>query len=157
MKNILEYNGYTGVVEFSAEDMVFFGKIFGINDLVTFEGETVRDLERAFRDAVDDYIKTCSSEGKEPERAYKGSFNVRINPDIHRMAAARAQSMHISLNELVERAITREVQSATGAIAEPEARYQVIKPRRGPKSDKSVPADGSRMRKSHAEKIKRKK
>ncbi len=37
MKNYLEYKGYIGTVEFSAEDKIFFGKIQGINDLVTLK------------------------------------------------------------------------------------------------------------------------
>src|SRR5688572_136045 len=104
MKNIMEYNGYTGIVEYSGADRVFFGKVFGINDLVTFEGDSVKQLEKAFRDAVDDYVETCTEQGKEPERAYKGSFNVRIDPEVHRKAAFKAQTLHISLNEFVEQA-----------------------------------------------------
>lgn len=111
MKNVMEYKGYMGVVEFSSDDGVFFGKLLGINDLITFEGETVRELEKGFREAVDDYLKTCSDLGKDPERAYKGSFNVRIDPDIHRKATFKAEALHISLNELVERAITKEVEN----------------------------------------------
>lgn len=105
----MEYNGYSGIVEYSAEDRVFFGKVFGINDLVTFEGDSVKQLEKSFKDAVDDYIETCEDQGKEPERAYKGSFNVRIDPEVHRKAVFKAQTMHISLNEFVEQAIAREV------------------------------------------------
>jgi predicted HicB family RNase H-like nuclease len=109
MKNIMEYNGYTGIVEYSGADRVFFGKVFGINDLITFEGDSVKQLEKAFRDAVDDYVETCGEQGKEPERAYKGSFNVRIDPEVHRKAAFKAQTLHISLNEFVEQAIEKEV------------------------------------------------
>lgn len=58
MKNVLEYNGYSGSVEFSAEDEVFFGKLIGIKDVVTFEADTVARLKKAFRDAVDDYVVT---------------------------------------------------------------------------------------------------
>lgn len=116
MKNIMEYNGYTGIVEYSAEDRVFFGKVFGINDLVTFEGDTVKQLEKSFKEAVDDYIETCEEQGKGPERAYKGSFNVRIDPEVHRKAAFKAQTLHISLNEFVEQAIAREVNREEGKV-----------------------------------------
>lgn len=129
MKNTLEYQGYQGVVEFSAEDGVFFGKLFGLNDLVTFEGQSVKELEKAFHEAVDDYIETCKEAGKEPERAYKGSFNVRINPDIHRQAAFKAQLLHISLNEFVERAIENEVANESYA-KEPATAYSVAKPKK---------------------------
>lgn len=109
MNNSLVYKGYRGVVEFSAADNVFFGKLFGINDLVTFEGTSVKALEKSFREAVDDYLATCAELGKEPERIFKGSFNVRIDPDIHRKAALKAQAQSISLNELVEKAIKKEI------------------------------------------------
>ena len=109
MNNSLVYKGYRGIVEFSAADNVFFGKLFGINDLVTFEGTSVKALEKSFREAVDDYLATCAELGKEPERTFKGSFNVRIDPDIHRKAALKAQAQSISLNELVEKAIKKEI------------------------------------------------
>ena len=35
---------------------MFFGKIEGINDLVTFEGKTVNKLIKAFYEAVEDYL-----------------------------------------------------------------------------------------------------
>lgn len=35
MKNYLEHKGYQGTVEYSAEDECLFGKIIGINDLIT--------------------------------------------------------------------------------------------------------------------------
>ena len=58
MKNVLEYKGYTGSVEFSAEDQVFFGKVTGIRDVVTFEADQVQKLIKAFKDSVDDYLLT---------------------------------------------------------------------------------------------------
>lgn len=59
MSNMLEYKGFHGRVEFSAEDKVFHGKLDFINDLVTFEAVTMEALEKEFRTAVDDYIQTC--------------------------------------------------------------------------------------------------
>lgn len=105
MKNYFEYKGYMGKPEFSAEDQVFFGTIFGINDLVTFEGDSVAELERSFRDAVDDYLELCERMGKEPEKAYRGSFNVRIEPQLHKDLAMRAAKDDMSLNQAVECAI----------------------------------------------------
>ena len=68
MTDILQYKGYFASVHFSAEDEVFFGKIIGINDSVTFEGGTVKELKKAFHEAVDDYLETCKQLGKEPEK-----------------------------------------------------------------------------------------
>jgi predicted HicB family RNase H-like nuclease len=109
MKNVLEFKGYTGSVEFSAEDKVFFGKITGIRDIVTFEGETVKELTKTFHDAVKDYLETCKELGKDPDKEFKGSFNVRLKPRVHRLAAMKSAAMKISLNQFVERVLEKEV------------------------------------------------
>ena len=105
MKNYFEYKGYIGKPEYSAEDKVFFGMISGINDLVTFEGDNVSELERSFRDAVDGYLELCERIRKEPEKVYRGSFNVRIEPQLHKDLAIRAVQDDMSLNQAVECAI----------------------------------------------------
>jgi len=68
MKNLLEYKNYRGTVEFSAEDEVFFGKINGIRDVVTFEADSVAKLKKAFKEAVEDYIETCKKSGKDIDK-----------------------------------------------------------------------------------------
>ena len=107
--DIIKYKDYTGTVHFSAEDKVFFGKIFGINDLVTFEGENVDELLLSFREAVDDYLATCKQLNKAPEKSFKGSFNVRVPSEIHKDAVLLATQANISLNELIKRALTYAV------------------------------------------------
>ena len=110
MKNVLEYKGYSGTVEFNAADEIFFGQIAGIRDVVTFEADTVARLKKAFKESVDDYIITCEKLEKQVDKEYKGSFNVRIKPKIHRLAAVRSASLRISLNQLVEKALEKEVE-----------------------------------------------
>lgn len=105
MSDILEYKSYYATIDFSAEDEVFYGKIIGINDLVSFEGTTVAELKDAFYEAVEDYLETCEALGKEPEKTYKGSFNVRISSELHRKAARRATLQKMSLNDFVRYAI----------------------------------------------------
>jgi predicted HicB family RNase H-like nuclease len=56
MKNLLKYKGFIGSVHYSSEDRVFFGQIEGINDLVTFEGTTIDELEEAFKYMVEEHI-----------------------------------------------------------------------------------------------------
>lgn len=104
-KNILRYKGYMTMIEFSAEDGLLFGKIEGIGDLVNFMGESVKEIEQAFHDAVDDYLDFCKEMGKEPEKPYRGSFNIRISPNLHRAAAVRARESGVSLNRFVETAL----------------------------------------------------
>jgi predicted HicB family RNase H-like nuclease len=105
MSDVLEYKGYYGSVHFSSEDDVFYGKLISIDDLVNFEGTSVKEIKKAFREAVDDYLETCKELGKEPNKTYKGTFNVRIPTDLHKAAAVYAALNNISLNDFVKTAI----------------------------------------------------
>jgi len=109
MKDFLIYKDFIGSVHFNAEDEVFFGKIEGIEDLVSFEGDSVIALKKAFEDAVDDYIEMCIGNGKTLEKSYKGSFNVRISPEVHKKAKRLAIMKGISLNQFIQKAVEEEV------------------------------------------------
>jgi len=113
--NVLKYKNFYGSVEFSADDECFFGKLIGTDDLVTFEGESVDTLKKAFAEAVEDYIVLCKKTGKEPQKSYKGSFNIRLPPELHKEAAAIASREGISLNAYVEKAISAQVHSKSSA------------------------------------------
>lgn len=108
-KGSFQYKGFTGTIEVSAEDKILYGKIFGINDLVTYEGESMPALNEAFKEAVEDYIYLCEKAGKEPMKSFKGSFNVRVKPEIHLKAALKSSELGLSLNQFVERAIDHEL------------------------------------------------
>ena len=109
MKDVLNYKGFIGSVHFSADDTVFYGKVEGINDLVTFEGETVKELTDGFQYAVDEHIKDCKAENSEPEKSYKGSFNVRLTPDLHRRIAVSAKMHGESINKFVSDVLNKSV------------------------------------------------
>lgn len=112
MSSTIKYKDYLGSVEYSAEDKVFFGKIEFINDLVTFEGTSVEELETAFRESVDDYLEMCREIGKEPEKAFKGTFNVRMQPELHKQAARLSTEKGMNLNQLVVEAVSQYVRHA---------------------------------------------
>ena len=105
----LKYKDFIGSVHFSAEDEVFFGKIEGINDLVTFEGSTVFKLKKAFKEAAEDYIELCQEVGKKIFKSFKGSFNVRVNPELHSKAYKRALIEGKTLNQFVKEAIELKI------------------------------------------------
>ncbi|WP_061214025.1 type II toxin-antitoxin system HicB family antitoxin [Syntrophomonas wolfei] len=105
MKDIILYKDYIGSVHYSTEDEVFFGKIEGINDSISFEGSSVTELKAAFEEAVEDYIELCQLNGKEPKKTYKGSFNIRIRPELHKQAVQLALMEGKSLNQFIENAI----------------------------------------------------
>ncbi len=104
-ENVYKYKGYQTHVEFSAEDRVLHGKIEGINDLIIFESDNAAEIEKEFHSAVDDYLTFCSSAGKEPQKAYSGSFNVRISPELHKKLEQKASERGITLNAAVGNAI----------------------------------------------------
>ena len=108
---MLKYKDFYGSVEFSAADECFFGKIIGTGDLITFEGKSVDELKKAFIEAVNDYFVLCQEAGKKPQKSYRGSFNVRISPNLHREAVIISSKQGISLNAFVERAISDGIDS----------------------------------------------
>ena len=111
MTDKLLYKEFIGTVHFSTKDLIFYGTIEGINDLVTFEGETVKKLKKAFEESVNDYVELCNEIGKDPLKSFKGSFNVRINPELHSKAFKTASMKGKSLNQFVQEAIEKEVSS----------------------------------------------
>lgn len=109
MKDFLQYKEYIGSVHFNSDDEVFFGKIEGIEDLISFEGNSVTELKNSFIESVEDYIYLCKESGKKNEKSYKGSFNVRIAPEIHKKAKRLAIMKGISLNQFIQKAVEEEV------------------------------------------------
>ena len=103
--NCMQYKGYSGSIDFSEEDGVFHGKVIGIKSLLSFEGDSVSMIKEDFQNAVDEYLDFCTENGYEPEKPFKGSFNVRIAPDLHRRLAVYSSSHGRSLNSTVEEAI----------------------------------------------------
>ena len=100
MKNTMQYKGYVGSVEFAEEDRLFFGKVLGIRSVISYDGKNAQEL-------VEDFLAMCAAEGLTPEKAYKGSFNVRISAEMHKQAAICALQNNISLNKIVEQALQR--------------------------------------------------
>ncbi len=84
----------------------FMEKVIGINDLVTFEGQSVSELKKAFKEAIEDYLETCAELNKQPDKTFKGSFNVRVPVNLHRKAALVAAQKNMTLNEFMKIAIS---------------------------------------------------
>lgn len=110
--NTMTYKGYLGTVAYSEKDQVFFGKIEGINGLVNFEGESVKELTEAFHEAVDDYLAYCKDEGIEPDKSYTGILNVRLTPTIHRQIAILAKQAGLTLNGYIKEALEEKVEAS---------------------------------------------
>jgi len=105
----LVFEDVIGSVHFSSVDETFFGKLEGINDLVTFEGSSVKELKKSFKEAVLDYKALCKETGKDVNKSFKGSFNVRIDPKLHELAYIKATKEGISLNQFVQAAMKKQL------------------------------------------------
>lgn len=108
-KNILEYKGYVAKVCYDAKRCVLYGKVDGIVDAVNFETADPTGVEQAFHEAVDHYLSFCDSVGRRPAKAYKGQFNVRIPPELHKAVSLWAAAHDMTMNAAVELAIERLV------------------------------------------------
>ncbi|NTV96387.1 MAG: type II toxin-antitoxin system HicB family antitoxin [Thiobacillus sp.] len=104
MKPQFEYQGYFGSGEVSVEDNLLHGRLLFIKDIVNYAAESPKELEAAFRDAVDDYLDTCRELGEEPDTPFKGTFNVRFTQELHRDCALAAIREGVSLNDWVKSA-----------------------------------------------------
>ena len=102
----LSYKGYSGSVEYDESTDELVGKVLGLNkSLILYEGQTIDDLKKDFKDAVDDYLEGCRANGIEPEKPYSGKIVLRMSSGLHSLAAEKANSKGISLNEFINRAI----------------------------------------------------
>lgn len=118
MNNILEYKGYMTKVEYDSESNILYGKIEGINDLVNFECESIKDVEKEFHSAVDDYLEFCKENNKEPDKDYRGLFNVRIKPYLHKKLAIEAFKTNNTLNSLIESIIIEHYDKNIGLVCD---------------------------------------
>ena len=109
MSNWLSYKNYNGTVEYSKEDDWLFGKVVGVRSLLSYEGESIKELKADFQRVIDEYLADCGERNVEPEQPYKGTFNIRISPELHRNIALYAMEHGKSLNAAVEEAIGKMV------------------------------------------------
>lgn len=107
----LKYKGYLGTIEPDLDSGELFGKVAFIKDLITYEATTLKELEAAFYESVDEYLSSCEAVGKKPDVPFKGTFNVRITPELHREAAVASAS---SLNAFVSQAIKEKLERVKG-------------------------------------------
>jgi len=99
MNNLIAHKGFSAHVEFDSRDQVFFGRLLGISDLITFHGESVSELQEAFRDAVADYLEACKKIGKKPQKPFSGKLMFRVPPEVHAAVTIAAKASGKSLNQ----------------------------------------------------------
>jgi predicted HicB family RNase H-like nuclease len=107
----MTYKGYSAQISFDERDNIFWGKVTGIKDSITFEGETVAQLAEDFHHAIDHYLADCKKEGRIPEKTCSGKLTLRVSPGIHAKIAAAADRAGKSLNKWVAETLDRAVSS----------------------------------------------
>lgn len=105
----MNYKGYIGKVEYDEDAHIFSGEVINTRTVITFQGTSVDELEREFKNSIDDYLEWCKEDNIEPEKPYSGKFNVRLTPELHQKVATKAKILGISLNTLVEQAIEDKI------------------------------------------------
>ena len=107
----LKYKGYTGSVEYSEEDKCLFGKVLGLKkDCITYEGESIPQLQEDFEGAIDAYLQSCANRGVSPSKPYSGRFVIRMTSDLHWKVAMAAAESGSTINDFINRAVSREVE-----------------------------------------------
>ncbi len=110
----LKYKGYTGSVEYSNEDSCLYGKVQGLKGtLISYEGDTVDEIQRDFREAVDCYLESCKERGIEPQKPYSGRLVLRMSSDLHGRIAAAAAAAGTTINDFINKALMHEISSQT--------------------------------------------
>lgn len=111
MASTMQYKGYIARVEYDDEAKLFHGQIMNLRDVITFQGRSVKELRKALRDSVDDYVEFCAARGEKPEKPFSGKVLLRLTPELHRAAMVAAAQRRRSLNawatEVIERATRR--------------------------------------------------
>lgn len=111
MTPTLKYKGYTGTIEIDTDSDRLCGQVLFIRGLIVYEADTLPELRRNFKAAVDKYLASCAADGTSPEKPASGTFNVRIGPELHAAAIVASHHADISLNEWMKRAVQSKLLS----------------------------------------------
>ena len=104
---MMKYKGYVGKVEYDDVAKLFHGQVIGLKDIITFQGTSVKEIEKAFKDSVDDYLAWCKERGEKPEKSYSGNVRLRMDQDLHAHLVLEAAKQGISLNDLINEKLRR--------------------------------------------------
>ena len=104
---MMKYKGYIGQVEYDGDAKLFHGEVIGLKDTITFQGTTVKELEKEFKKSIDVYLKWCKELGEVPEKTFSGKLHVRMNPDLHAHLVLEAAKKGISLNDLINTKLSK--------------------------------------------------
>lgn len=98
----MKYKGYEGSISYDEEAEIFHGEVINTKDVITFQGKSVKELKKAFKESIDDYLAFCEEKGEKPEKPFSGNLVIRIDPELHKRLAIQARKKRKSLNALIE-------------------------------------------------------
>ncbi len=109
---MMEHKGYLGNIEYDDQAEIFHGEVINTRNVITFQGTSVAELRKAFKDSIDDYLAFCAERGEKPDKPFSGQFITRISPDLHRNITAAATISGQSLNSWVSEQLEHAVKAA---------------------------------------------
>ncbi len=101
----MTYKGYTAHIEFDEEAGFFHGEVIDTKDVITFQGTSVKELNKTFKDSVDDYLEFCKSRSEEPDKPFSGRFVLRLPKSLHRKIYIKAVKNGQSLNNFITQSL----------------------------------------------------
>jgi len=104
---MMKYKGYAGHVEYDDEAGVFHGEVLDLRDVITFQGKTVEEVEKSFRESIDDYLEFCEQRGEDPDKPFSGRLMLRLPPNLHRKVYVSASREGKSLNQWIAERLER--------------------------------------------------
>jgi predicted HicB family RNase H-like nuclease len=104
---MMKYKGYFGEITYDDEAKIFHGEVIGLKDIITFQGNSVNELKKAFQDSINDYLAWCNERDEQPEKTYSGKLHIRMNPNLHAHLTIEAAQQGISLNDLINQKLRR--------------------------------------------------
>jgi len=108
MDKPMTYKGYCVKIEFSDKDECLMGRISNIRSPITFHGDSVKEIRRAFEEAVDAYLKGCAERNEAPEKPSDDSKVVRVSPALYSVLAMAARNENKSVNTWLAEACERK-------------------------------------------------
>src|SRR5215469_11007790 len=111
---MMKYKGYAGKAEYDDEAEIFYGEVIGLRDVVTFKGTSVKELQKSFKESIDEYLAFCKRMNKTPDIPASGRMVLRISPELHSRAAVIAKSEGRSLNTWVADAVKDKLLAMSG-------------------------------------------
>ena len=107
----MTYKNYVAKVVFDDQANIFHGEVINIKDVITFEGSSVDELHKSFKDSIDDYLDFCQSRNEKPNSALNGFLSLNIPVSDQNLLRIAAQKAGKDFDEWVIEVLNKQVVS----------------------------------------------